>query len=100
MSQKVLVEPKEKLDAFTVGDLPDSIREAVTEMGWTALMPVQANAIPYMVGGRDMIVQSRTGSGKTGAFLIPMLMRLDPKAKHAQAIILCPTRELARQVHG
>lgn len=100
MTQEILVEPKEQLAPFAIDDLPETIREAAGEMGWTQLMPVQERAIPYMVKGRDMIVQSRTGSGKTGAFLIPMLMRIDASAKHAQALILCPTRELARQVHG
>jgi ATP-dependent RNA helicase DeaD len=61
-------------------------------------MPVQARAIPYLLAGRDMIVQARTGSGKTGAFLLPMLERLDSRRDECQALILVPTRELARQV--
>src|SRR3990172_3814474 len=61
-------------------------------------MPVQARAIPYLLAKRDMIIQARTGSGKTGAFLLPMLERLDPKRDECQALILVPTRELARQV--
>ncbi len=96
----ILVQPEESLEPWTIDDLPEEIREAAIGMGWTKLMPVQASSAPYMAAGRDMIVQSRTGSGKTGGFLIPLLMHLDPKAKYAQAIILCPTRELARQVYG
>ncbi len=61
-------------------------------------MPVQAQAIPYLLAKRDMIIQARTGSGKTGAFLLPMLERLDPKRNECQALILVPTRELAKQV--
>ena len=61
-------------------------------------MPVQARVIPYLLAKRDMMVQARTGSGKTGAFLLPMLERLDPKADKCQALILVPTRELAKQV--
>ncbi|MBU4225682.1 MAG: DEAD/DEAH box helicase [Chloroflexi bacterium] len=61
-------------------------------------MPVQARTIPYLLAGREMMVQARTGSGKTGAFLLPMLERLDPARPHCQALILVPTRELARQV--
>jgi ATP-dependent RNA helicase DeaD len=61
-------------------------------------MPVQARAIPYLLDGRDMIIQARTGSGKTGAFLLPLLERLDPEQAACQALILVPTRELARQV--
>lgn len=96
----ILVEPEERLEQWTMEQLPEPIRDAAREMGWSGLMPVQASAIPYLEAGRDMIVQSRTGSGKTGGFLIPLLMRLDPEAHHAQAIILVPTRELARQVYG
>ncbi|MEP7220812.1 MAG: DEAD/DEAH box helicase, partial [Bacteroidota bacterium] len=62
-------------------------------------MPVQAKAIPYLLDNRDMIVQSRTGSGKTGAFMMPLLMRIDPERRYPQALVLVPTRELAVQVH-
>jgi ATP-dependent RNA helicase DeaD len=61
-------------------------------------MPVQARAIPYLLDRQDMMIQARTGSGKTGAFLLPMLERLDPARRQCQALILVPTRELARQV--
>ena len=61
-------------------------------------MPVQSRALPYMLAKRDLMVQSRTGSGKTGAFLLPILDRFDPEHKACQALILVPTRELARQV--
>ncbi|MDX1439310.1 MAG: DEAD/DEAH box helicase, partial [Rubricoccaceae bacterium] len=69
-------------------------------MSWSSLMPVQATAIPYIIERRDLIVQSRTGSGKTGAFLLPLLERLDPNKEHTQALVLCPTRELAKQILG
>lgn len=65
---------------------------------WPSLMPVQARAIPYLLAERDVMIQARTGSGKTGAFLLPLLERLDPHAANTQALILVPTRELARQV--
>ncbi|MBN1561414.1 DEAD/DEAH box helicase [candidate division KSB1 bacterium] len=61
-------------------------------------MPVQARAIPHLLEGRDAMIQARTGSGKTGAFLLPMLVQLDEKANHCQALVLVPTRELANQV--
>ena len=96
----ILVEPEESLEQWTIDQLPEAIRDAAIDMGWKSLMPVQASAIPYLEAGRDMIVQSRTGSGKTGGFLIPLLMRIEPEDRHAQAIILVPTRELARQVYG
>ena len=61
-------------------------------------MPVQARAIPVLLEGRDVMVQARTGSGKTGAFVLPMLERLNPKTDVCQALVLVPTRELAKQV--
>jgi ATP-dependent RNA helicase DeaD len=61
-------------------------------------MPVQAKAIPYLLAGRDLMVQSQTGSGKTAAFLLPILDRIDVKRANCQALVLAPTRELARQV--
>ncbi|MBN1429850.1 MAG: DEAD/DEAH box helicase [Anaerolineae bacterium] len=61
-------------------------------------MPVQARGIPYLLAGRNMMIQARTGSGKTAVYLLPMLERLDPNIDACQALILVPTRELARQV--
>ncbi len=91
-------EPDPPLPETSVDSLPRSLQEAVRRLGWKSLMPVQAKAIPYMLAGRDLIVQSKTGSGKTGAFLLPLLEKLDPELKRAQALILTPTRELARQI--
>jgi ATP-dependent RNA helicase DeaD len=93
-----IAEPRNAIPAVTLEQLPQLLREAVARVGWTTLMPVQATAIPYLLAGRNVITQARTGSGKTGAFLLPMLERLDPKRPHCQALILVPTRELARQV--
>ncbi|MBN1999467.1 DEAD/DEAH box helicase, partial [candidate division KSB1 bacterium] len=82
---------------MTLEQLPESLRKAASHAGWTHLMPVQARTIPYQLAGRNVMVQARTGSGKTGAFLLPMLEQLDPAQKKCQALILVPTRELARQ---
>ena len=87
-----------ELAPITLADLPAALREAAARMGWKELMPVQARAIPYLRAGRDVMVQSRTGSGKTGAFLLPILERVDATLPQTQALILVPTRELARQV--
>ncbi len=87
------------LHDVTLEQLPKSLQEAVARANWTTLMPVQARAIPYLLAGRNMMIQARTGSGKTGAFLLPMLERLDVTKNQCQALILVPTRELARQVH-
>lgn len=80
-------------------DLPDRLQQAVGRAGWSKLTPVQSRAIPYLLAGRDLMAQARTGSGKTGAFLLPMLESLDPRKQECQALILAPTRELALQVH-
>ena len=92
-------EPDPPLDEVTLDTLPDIVEQVFRAAGWTELMPVQEKAIPYMLERRDLIVQSRTGSGKTGAFLLPMFDLLDASRKEAQVLILTPTRELARQVY-
>ncbi|HSV27461.1 MAG TPA: DEAD/DEAH box helicase, partial [Sedimentisphaerales bacterium] len=81
-----------------IASLPIRMQEAVARAGWKDLMPVQARAIPYMLAGRDIMVQSRTGSGKTGAFILPVIERIKSRQVSCQAIVLVPTRELARQV--
>ena len=67
-------------------------------MGFTEASPIQAQAIPVLMQGEDVIGQAQTGTGKTAAFGIPLLEMLDPKAKTTSAIVMCPTRELAVQV--
>lgn len=91
-------EPENTLPEVALENLPQRLRDAAARAGWAKLMPVQAKAIPYMLAGRDMMIQSRTGSGKTGAFILPILDRIDPKRNECQALVLVPTRELARQV--
>ena len=93
-----LVEPEDALPEIEAAALAVPLREAIARMSWTTLMPVQARAIPYFLAGRDLMIQSRTGSGKTGAYLLPILDRIDPRQKACQALILVPTRELALQV--
>jgi ATP-dependent RNA helicase DeaD len=82
----------------TLESLSPAQRAAVTAAGWPGLMPVQERAIPYVTQGRDVMVQARTGSGKTAAFVLPLLEILDPAERHCQALVLVPTRELAQQV--
>ena len=79
-------------------NLDARILRAVEEMGFEAASPIQARAIPVVMEGRDVIGQAQTGTGKTAAFGIPLLQKIDPKNKHLQAVVLCPTRELAIQV--
>ena len=77
--------------------LDTRILRAVTEMGFEQASPIQAQAIPVAIEGKDMIGQAQTGTGKTAAFGIPLLQRVDPHNKKLQAVVLCPTRELAIQ---
>lgn len=90
--------PEDSLPPCALEDLPEKVQLSCARAGWTRLMPVQAHALPYLMAGRDIMVQSRTGSGKTGAYLLPLLSLLDPEEKKPQALILAPTRELAGQV--
>ncbi|MBN1937587.1 MAG: DEAD/DEAH box helicase [Anaerolineae bacterium] len=86
------------LPDVTLEQLSAPLRAAAARAGWTTLMPVQARAIPYLLAKRDMMIQARTGSGKTGAYILPMLERIDPSHDVCQVLILVPTRELAHQV--
>ncbi|MEY8354151.1 DEAD/DEAH box helicase [Lachnospiraceae bacterium 54-53] len=78
--------------------LDERILRAVADMGFEEASPIQAQAIPVQAEGRDIIGQAQTGTGKTAAFGIPLLQKIDPKVKKLQAVALCPTRELAIQV--
>jgi ATP-dependent RNA helicase DeaD len=93
-----VVEPENALPEVTLEALPEIIRAACAKAGWAKLLQVQARAMPYILAGRNLMVQSHTGSGKTGAFLLPILHRIDLAKKGCQALILVPTRELASQV--
>ena len=73
------------------------ILRAVSEMGYEQMTPIQEQAIPKLMEGRDVIGQAQTGTGKTAAFGIPMLQRMDAGSRELQGMILCPTRELAIQ---
>jgi len=86
------------LPDLTFAALPQPLQQACARAGWSDLMPVQQKAMPYVLTGKDVMVQARTGSGKTGAFILPLVQRLDPQKPHCQALVLVPTRELARQV--
>ncbi len=73
------------------------IIKAVEEMGFEHMTPIQEQAIPVLLEGRDVIGQAQTGTGKTAAFGIPVLQSINPENKNLQAVVLCPTRELAIQ---
>ena len=89
-------EDYELLDDFE--SFSAEIRSGIDELGWKKPMEVQRRVIPIMRDGRDLIVQAMTGSGKTGAFGLPVVERIDPELKKPQALVLAPTRELALQI--
>jgi ATP-dependent RNA helicase DeaD len=83
---------------FTELGLSADILKAVDKMGFEEASPIQSAVIPTIMAGRDVVGQSSTGSGKTVAFAIPAIEKVDPKIRAVQVLILCPTRELAVQV--
>lgn len=83
---------------FSGFELRETLLKALTELDYSEPTPVQEAVIPPMLGGRDIIAQAKTGTGKTAAFALPILQNIDPKSKATQALVLSPTRELAKQV--
>lgn len=79
-------------------DIRPEILRAVEDMGFEEATPIQAQAIPVIMSGQDVIGQAQTGTGKTAAFGIPLLEKVDPDSRKVQVLVLCPTRELAIQV--
>ncbi|QMU20162.1 DEAD/DEAH box helicase [Gordonia rubripertincta] len=79
-------------------DIEPRVRAAITDVGYETPSPIQAATIPPLMAGRDVVGLAQTGTGKTAAFAIPILSRLDTSARAPQALILAPTRELALQV--
>jgi ATP-independent RNA helicase DbpA len=84
--------------SFASLQLPVPFLANLTQLGYHAMTPVQAATLPLALGGRDLIAQAKTGSGKTAAFGIGMLLRLNPALFAVQGMVMCPTRELADQV--
>ncbi|MBI5374604.1 MAG: DEAD/DEAH box helicase [Candidatus Schekmanbacteria bacterium] len=87
-----------KILGFNDITLSREIRKAIEDMGFEEATPIQAQSIPILLQGKDVIGQAQTGTGKTAAFGIPILEMVESESKKTQAIILCPTRELAVQV--
>ncbi|MDG4948535.1 DEAD/DEAH box helicase [Actinobacillus equuli subsp. haemolyticus] len=78
--------------------LPQSILDAVNEIGFVNPSPIQQETIPHLLAGRDVLGMAQTGSGKTAAFSLPLLAQIDPTQRHPQMLVMAPTRELAIQV--
>jgi len=85
-------------DSFHALPLAPAVLENLQQLGYTQMTPIQAASLPLALAGQDLIAQARTGSGKTAAFALALLARLNPRWFAVQALVLCPTRELADQV--
>src|SRR3990167_1489646 len=83
---------------FSVLPLAPAMLDNLTQLGYLTMTPIQAASLPIALEGKDLIAQAKTGSGKTAAFALALLTRLDAKNFAVQAMVLCPTRELADQV--
>ena len=93
----ITVKRKENRVRFDELNLCPEVLKAIEDMGFEEASPIQAQAIPVVMSGVDVIGQAQTGTGKTAAFGIPMIQNIDPESKKLQGIVLCPTRELAMQ---
>src|SRR5256885_10944615 len=78
--------------------LAPDLDRATGDLGWTTLTPIQDLSIPHLRAGRDLFAQAQTGTGKTGAFAIPILERIEGRASSPLALVVVPTRELCAQV--
>ena len=89
-----------RIKRFSELPLSSDVLDGLAAMGFEEPSPIQREAVPIALAGRDLIGQAQTGTGKTAAFGIPIVEKVDPKVKRVQALILVPTRELAEQVAG
>ncbi|MEA2255369.1 MAG: ATP-dependent helicase DeaD, partial [Solirubrobacteraceae bacterium] len=87
-----------QMTAFADLGLSEPTLQALQDVGYEQPSPIQEQAIPVLMEGRDMIGQAQTGSGKTAAFGLPMIEHVDPTENEVQALVLTPTRELCIQV--
>ena len=96
MTQEISTTPD--VGTFATLDLHPSVLAAITAVGYEEPSPIQTQSIPLIMAGHDMIGQAQTGTGKTAAFALPILSRIDANRREAQVLVLAPTRELALQV--
>ena len=91
----------QNVNSFEELGVSPAICQAISEMGYEQPMPVQEAVIPYLLGeNNDVVALAQTGTGKTAAFGLPLLQKVDVKQRHPQSLILCPTRELCLQIAG
>ncbi|MDK8878821.1 DEAD/DEAH box helicase [Corynebacterium sp. MSK008] len=97
-SAEPAAEPEKPENGFEALGLPNQVIEAVKRVGFEQPSPIQAQTIPLLMQGRDVVGLAQTGTGKTAAFALPVLSQIDPEKRYPQALVLAPTRELALQV--
>ena len=85
-------------DAFDSLPFGPAVLANLRQLGYERMTPIQAAALPLALAGHDLIAQAKTGSGKTAAFALALLQKLEARRFDVQALVLCPTRELAEQV--
>jgi ATP-dependent RNA helicase DeaD len=90
--------PEASTPTFATLGLADPVQQALVKLGYETPTPIQAQIIPFVLAGRDVLGQAQTGTGKTAAFALPLLSRIDANSNKVQALVLAPTRELAIQV--
>jgi ATP-independent RNA helicase DbpA len=90
--------PATRADDFSTLALSAAMLANLQQLGYTTMTPIQAASLPVALQGKDLIAQAKTGSGKTAAFTLPLLSKLNPRWFAVQGLVLCPTRELADQV--
>ena len=83
---------------FSSLNLSPALQENLTSLGYLQMTPIQAQSLPLVLDGKDLIAKAKTGSGKTAAFGLGLLAKLNVNRLEVQALVLCPTRELADQV--
>ena len=93
-----LLRPPVTQQAFASLPFPASLLDKLEQMGYRSMTPIQSASLPVSLAGKDLIAQANTGSGKTAAFGLALLSKLNPRFFGTQALVLCPTRELATQV--
>jgi ATP-dependent RNA helicase DeaD len=86
------------LSDFLALGISQALTDKLHNSGVVTPTPIKERAIPYVMAGKDIIAQAQTGTGKTFAFILPILEKINPNAKHVQALIVTPTRELALQI--
>lgn len=98
MSESTITDQEAILPNFTELNLPEALTKVVSELGYETPSPIQAQCIPLLLQGKDVLGLAQTGTGKTAAFALPLLANIDINANQPQVLVLAPTRELAIQV--